>query len=93
MPEFTKYLPLEKWFRERPAKLKRLKLTFAQVEKILGEPLPLSATKSKNWWANFHPKIQSHRTAWLNNGWMVVASDQRAKWAKFARTPVEKEKK
>lgn len=86
MPEFTKYLPLEMWFHNRPKGVKQLKLTFDQVEKILGEPLPASATKLKTWWTNVHPKIQSHRTAWLNNGWMVEDFDQQAGWAKFVRS-------
>ncbi len=86
MPEFTKYLPLETWFRNQPKRVKQLKLTFDEVEKILGAPLPASAAKSKNWWTNFYPKIQSHRTTWLNNGWEVVEFDQQARWAKFART-------
>jgi hypothetical protein len=84
-PEFSKYLPLEDWFRKQPASAKQLKLTFAQVEEILGAPLPASATKLKTWWTNVHPKIQSHRTAWLNNGWMVTEFDQKARWVKFVR--------
>ena len=84
-PEFTKYLPLEDWFRKQPATKKRLTLTFEQVEAILGHPLPASATKLKTWWTNVQPKIQSHRTAWLNNGWIVIESDQEARWVKFAR--------
>ena len=84
-PEFTKYLPLEEWFRKRPKTPKQIKLTFEHVEKILGVPLPASAIKLKTWWTNVHPKIQSHRTAWLNNGWMVEKFDQKAKWVKFVR--------
>jgi hypothetical protein len=84
-PEFRKYLPLEEWFSQRPATAKKIKLTFDQVEKILGTPLPRSATKLATWWTNVQPKIQSHRTAWLNNGWQVVAFDQQARWVKFDR--------
>lgn len=84
-PEFNKYLPLEAWFREQPTTKIRLKLTFEQVEKILGSPLPASATKLTTWWTNVLPKIQSHRTAWLNNGWKVVEFDQKARWVKFLR--------
>jgi hypothetical protein len=84
-PEFTKYLPLEEWFRKQPKTARQLKLTFNQVEKILGTPLPASATKLKTWWTNFHPKIQSHRTAWLNHGWVVSEFDQKARWVKFVR--------
>lgn len=84
-PEFTKYLPLEDWFRKQPATKKQIKLTFDQVEAILGNPLPKSATKLQTWWTNVQPRIQSHRTAWLNNGWMVAEFDQQARWVKFVR--------
>ena len=84
-PEFNKYLPLEAWFHARPAGAKKLELTFDQVEAILGAPLPASATKLKTWWTNVQPKIQSHRTAWLNNGWRVTEFDQQARWVRFVR--------
>ena len=83
--EFTKYLPLEDWFRQQPASKKKITLTFEQVEKILGNPLPASATKLKTWWTNVHPKIQSHRTAWLNNGWRVTEFDQSVRRVEFVR--------
>jgi len=84
-PEFNKYLPLETWFSKRPKSVKQLKLTFDEVEEILGASLPASATKLKTWWTNVQPKIQSHRTAWLNNGWMVTDFDQQGRWATFVR--------
>jgi len=84
-PEFNKYLPLDEWFRKQPSTAKQIKLTFDQVEAILESPLPASATKLKTWWTNVQPKIQSHRTAWLNNGWMVTEFDQQARWVKFVR--------
>jgi hypothetical protein len=84
-PEFKKYLPLEKWFSEQPPSKRQVELTFDQVEGILGNPLPTSATKLPTWWTNVSPKIQSHRTAWLNNGWKVSEFDQKARRVKFAR--------
>ena len=84
-PEFTKYLPLDEWFRKQPKSTREIKLTFDQVEKILGNPLPKSATKLMTWWTNVHPKIQSHRTAWLNHGWMVKEFDLKARRVKFVR--------
>jgi hypothetical protein len=83
-PEFKKYLPLEEWFHNQPVETKQIAVTFDQVETILGTRLPASATKLTTWWTNVRPKIQSHRTAWLNNGWMVVEFDQQARWVKFA---------
>ena len=84
-PEFNKYLPLEEWFRNQPTTPAQIELTFDQVEAILGAPLPKSATKLTTWWTNVQPKIQSHRTAWLNNGWKVVECDQQARWVRFVR--------
>jgi len=84
-PEFKKYLPLEEWFGKQSAAAKQIELTFDQVEKILGNPLPASAIKLKTWWTNISPKIQSHRTAWLNHGWKVTEFDQQARWVKFDR--------
>lgn len=84
-PEFTKYLPLEEWFRNQTATAEPIMLTFDQVEAILGAPLPTSATKLATWWTNVAPKIQSHRTAWLNTGWRVAEFDQQDRWVKFIR--------
>ncbi len=84
-PEFHKYLPLEAWFRNQPTAVAQIELTFDQVEEILGTPLPRLATKLTTWWTNVYPKVQSHRTAWLNNGWMVAEFDQQARWVKFVR--------
>lgn len=84
-PEFRKYLPLDEWFSKRSAKTKKIELTFDEVEAILGNPLPKSATKPTTWWTNVQPKIQSHRTAWLNHGWMVAGFDLPARRVKFVR--------
>ena len=84
-PEFKKYLPLEEWFHRQPMTAEPIELTFDQVETILGSPLPKSATKLKTWWTNVEPKIQSHRTAWLNNGWKVSEFDLEARRVKFVR--------
>ena len=83
-PEFIKYRPLDEWFRVRPDSEKQVTLSFDQVEEILGAPLPSSSIKP-SWWTNVYPKIQSHRTSWLNYGWLVVEYDQQSKKVKFVR--------
>jgi hypothetical protein len=85
-PEFKKYLPLEEWFRKQPAAAEQIEMTFDQAEEILGTPLPKSATKLTTWWTNVQPNIQSHRTAWLNNGWRVAEFDLQARRVKFVRS-------
>ena len=83
-PEFTKYLPLDEWFRNQPASKKQVELTLDEVAEIVGNPLPKSSTKP-SWWTNVQPKIQSHRTAWLNHGWKVEEFDLQARRVKFVR--------
>jgi hypothetical protein len=87
-PEFRKYLPLDDWFRQQPVTAEPIDLTFDQVEALLGNPLPKSATKLMTWWTNVEPKIQSHRTAWLNHGWTVAEFDLQARRVKFVRVRV-----
>ena len=84
-PEFKKYQPLDEWFGKQTTIREPILMTFDQVEEILGTPLPKSATRLATWWTNVQPKIQSHRTAWLNHGWMVAEFDQQARWVKFVR--------
>ena len=84
-PEFKKYLPLDEWFSKQLATTKQIELSFDQVEEILGSPLPKSATKLTTWWTNVQPKIQSHRTAWLNHGWVIAEFDLNARRVKFVR--------
>ena len=84
-PEFKKYLPLDEFFSKQAATKKQIELTFDEVEAILGSPLPRSATRLTTWWTNVQPKIQSHRTAWLNHGWVVSEFDLEARRVKFIR--------
>jgi hypothetical protein len=88
--EFRKYLPLDEYFRNQPATTKQIELTFGEVEAILGSPLPKSATRLTTWWTNIQPKIQSHRTAWLNHGWVVAEFDLGARRVRFVRDHYEK---
>ena len=83
-PEFKKYLPLEAWFSKQDTTKKQIELTLAEVEEIVGSPLPKSSSKP-SWWTNVEPKIQSHRTSWLNHGWKVLDYNEGAKVVKFIR--------
>jgi len=46
----------------------RIELTFSEIEKIIGDTLPLSAYKYRAWWANGGHK---HSSAWRLAGWRV----------------------
>ncbi len=60
-------------------------LSFAQVERILGRPLPDSALHHRAWWANDAKGSHSHATAWMGAGWLVDSVDLNAATVRFRR--------
>lgn len=76
-----KYEPLgvflRRWKRKN-LKLDRIELSFADVERIIGAPLPKNAT-SRQWWSDLHgtqtPQIQCE--AWLNAGFKALLIEGR----------------
>ncbi|MFA9430755.1 DUF6884 domain-containing protein [Egicoccus sp. AB-alg2] len=58
-------------------------LRFADIEELLGAPLPASAHQHRAWWGNNGRSPQA--AAWLSAGYEVEAVDQRASWVRFRR--------
>jgi hypothetical protein len=44
----------------------RFRLTFAEIERIMGRPLPPSARRHRAWWANERSGSHSHARSWLH---------------------------
>jgi hypothetical protein len=63
----AKYEPLKSYLKFRAAFTDSVKLSFAQIDGIIGDNLPMEAYRSENWWAN-HPSSVHART-WLDAGW------------------------
>jgi hypothetical protein len=61
-----KYYPLEEYLMSQDSS--RVKLSFEDIEKIIGDSLPPSASKYRPWWAN-GGHVQTY--AWLRAGWKV----------------------
>ena len=66
----SKYQPLADYLSE--LSVDRVGLSFAEIERVLGEPLPLSARNHAAWWANSRT-ADSHTWAhlWIGEGWEV----------------------
>ena len=84
----AKYDTLRDFLGSLPKSQKQVILTFARIERILGEPLPESATTYLEWWTGGHVKRgridanwqdQVQQKAWEEVGWGVddVFLDQR----------------
>ena len=61
----SKYAPLRQYLEHQQGE--RLTLSFSEVEKIIGAPLPHSAKTHRAWWANDSTHV--HANEWLTAGW------------------------
>jgi DNA-binding XRE family transcriptional regulator len=75
----SKYYPLYEYLRPLPQD-EPTKLTFDQVEAIIGASLPSSARASRAWWAN---STTPQGRAWMEAGWLVDAVDIEGAWVVF----------
>ncbi|MEM9034580.1 MAG: hypothetical protein AAGD18_08310 [Actinomycetota bacterium] len=80
----TKYAPLAAFLHQRTES--SIRLTFAQVERILGFTLPESARRYPAWWANGGVQPVSQQYAWLEAGWETFGLDLNAATISFRRT-------
>ena len=79
-----KYDPLAAFLESSGAETVRLR--FADIERILGAPLPFSARAYEAWWANESPPTAHVQcVAWAAAGYRVDAVDPSAEWVRFRR--------
>lgn len=78
----SRYLQLADFLRRQ--KGESVVLSFGEVERILGSPLPASARKLRTWWTNDATHSQA-KYGWLHAGWMVDGVDFEAGVVRFRR--------
>ena len=80
-----KYDPLQKHLEGRTTPT--ITLSWSDIEKLIGEPLPPSAfDHDAAWWANNEDRHVQAR-AWLWAGWKVGSVDVETGTVTFRRTP------
>jgi hypothetical protein len=70
-----------------------LTVSFEELEKILGFPLPRSAYSYPAWWANQAGEGHSQSSAWQSVGWRTGELDianERVSFSRRAATPTQK---
>jgi len=73
----AKYEPLEIYLLATPPAVQEVTLSFAQIEQILGAPLPESSVAHRPWWGNQRDsKIRPQAHAWLSAGFLVDTVNQ-----------------
>lgn len=68
-------------------------LSFAQVEQILGRPLPPSARTYQAWWANQRGAGHSQAHSWMGAGWHSCDLDLKAQHVSFKPVDLPREPK
>src|SRR3972149_6702108 len=79
----SKYEPLPQFLASAHGAMKRL--SFAEIERILGFKLPKSAYEHEAWWSN-NATGHSHARAWMQAGWRTEAVDLAGRKVTFQRS-------
>jgi hypothetical protein len=64
-----KYNGLTRHLKFRSAFTQTVKLSFAKIDGVIGDNLPMGAYKTEGWWSNMPTNV--HAKAWLDAGWNV----------------------
>lgn len=76
----SKYKPLSERLSRHAAD--RWSASFAELEEVLGFPLPKSAREQNAWWRGGE---KPHHSAWTEPGWRVLDLDRAAETVVFGR--------
>lgn len=79
----TKYEPLKRHL-EGMFQHGEVRLSFQEIERILGFSLPRSAYEAQPWWSNTRAG-HSQATAWLDAGWRTASLDLGAQRVSFVK--------
>jgi hypothetical protein len=80
-----KYTPLEQYLTTLPANQRDATLSFGQIERLINDKLPASASKHRAWWSNEKNGVHVSAHAWMDAGWKVDTVNFNQKWVRFLR--------
>lgn len=69
----TKYSPLSRYLLRRGQFTDRVVLPFAEIEGIIGDNMPLTASRNSEWWSN--TRFSAQGRSWIDIGWNVESVD------------------
>ena len=78
----SKYFALGEYLKNKPQS--HLQMTFAEIEKVIGAPLPPSAFKHRPFWSN-NPGNSVMTRVWLDAGWISSEVDMEGRKLVFRR--------
>lgn len=81
----SRYAPLHRFLAELDMEIDSYLLSFEEISKIMGVPLPKSASDHRAWWAN--TESHSQALAWISAGWKVDGVNLEDEKINFVRLP------
>lgn len=82
-----KYEALTRYLRFRAAFTDTVRLTFAKIDGIIGDNLPIEAYRSEEWWKNTYNT--AHAKAWLDAGWETAEINLKEAYVVFRKTKAQ----
>jgi hypothetical protein len=79
----TKYGGLTNYLRFRGAFTSTVRLTFARIDGIIGQNLPMNAYHTEQWWQN--SPASPHAKGWLDAGWETQEVNLKAGYVVFKK--------
>jgi len=80
-----KYTPLQHYLKALPKSQRDVILTYNQIERILNDELPKSASHHRPWWSNEVEGSHVQARSWLDAGWKVETVDSNKKLVRLIR--------
>jgi hypothetical protein len=87
----SRYGGLTSYLKFRGAFTRTVKLSFARIDGIIGENLPMSAYRSEKWWDNV--PSSPHAKGWLDAGWEVQEANLKEGYIVFRKVKELRTKK
>jgi hypothetical protein len=81
----ARYQPLGDWLSTQPGE--QVTLTFAEVQQILGQPLPATARTSNAWWLHAERYRTAAARVWHAAGWRLLEVNRQRATVTYVRNP------
>lgn len=81
-----KSTPLRQHLQALPSEQRDVTMSFGQIEQIINDKLPISASQYRPWWSNEAKGSHVQARAWLDARWKVDTVNFNQKWVRFIRT-------
>jgi hypothetical protein len=66
------YKKLTEYLKSSELKDNTIRLTFKQIEEIIGDALPNEAREFRTWWSNQKSSDSPQKSGWLDAGFIII---------------------